>query len=199
MQQYHSIPSTPVVAVITDAELADWLGVDVSDPLLPVMAETATAAVIDFLEYELLTRERVTHWENWPTLGTLSGPSLSPPDAGLMAEIELPYAMPRGLAVTEVLVAGEATTDYRITVRRTASICFDAFPVTTSDTEALKITYTSGFGPNASDTPLAIRTATFMTADFLYNNRGSCSASDALGKSGAGAVLTPYKAKVVIL
>ena len=199
MKTFHSIPMTPVVAVITDAELADWIGVDVSDPLLSIMSETATAAAIEYLQYELINRERVTIYEDWPTIGTVSGRSISPPDAYLDRDIELPYALPSLVTVSEILTGGEANTEYRILNKRTAALRFDSFPALASDVAAIQATYVAGFGPDASDVPQSIRTAVLMAADFLYNNRGSCSAEDALDKSGAATVLFPYKAKAVLI
>lgn len=200
MRRFHSRPVGDVVAVITAAELADWIGVAATDPLLGPMAIAATAATIDYLEFELIDRGRVTTYENWPTLGTNTSPSLSPNDSTLSWEVALPYAQPDTVGITEVLVAGEATTDYRLIECRTATLYFDGVPVgLTNDQAALKLTYTAGYGPDASDVPQIIRTAVTMAADFLYNNRGSCSAADALDKSGASTLLYPYKANAVIL
>lgn len=200
MKRYHSEPQSAVVAVITNAELADWIGVGDDDPLLPIMAQTATAAAIDFLQSELIDRERVTYYENWPTVGTIDGRSLSPSNAGLKRSVDLPYSRPTGLVVSEVLVTGEATTDFRVLQQLPAALYFEAFPGTTSDDEpSIKATYTTGYGPEVADVPQAIRTAVTMAADFLYNNRGTCSADQALEKSGAAVVLTPYKTAVVII
>jgi hypothetical protein len=199
MKGYHSTPTGAVVAVITDAELADWIGVGVSDPLLSVMALTATAAAIEYLQFELINSERVTTYEEWPTSGTLAGPDLAPSNAYLERDIAMPYAMPGKVTVSEVLTGGEANTDYRILSTRTAALRFDTFPALSSDVAAIKMTYVAGYGPNASDVPRPIRTAVLMAADFLYNNRGACSASDALDKSGAATVLFPYKAQAVVL
>jgi len=196
MKLSRSVATTDVVAVITNQELADWLGVDVSDPLLSPMAVTATAATIEFLQLELINRERVVTYETWPTLGTNTGRSLSPGTAALDPVVELPYA--NLITVDGVLVGGEATTDYRILDLPTAAICFNAIPSFSDDVAAIVAQYTAGFGA-MTDVPKAIRTAVTMAADFLYNNRGSCSAADALKKSGAEALLTPYKAKVVII
>lgn len=197
MKQFRSIATTDVVAVIADQELADWVGVDVSDPLLSPMAIAATAAVIEFLQLELVNRERVTTYEFWPTLGTNTGRSLSPGTAALNPAIELPYA--NLITVGGILVGGEATTDYRILDLPTAAIYFDAIPSFSDDVAAIVATYTAGYGVAPGDVPEVIRTAVTMAADFLYNNRGSCSAADALEKSGAAMLLTPYKAKVVII
>ncbi|MCK4957747.1 MAG: phage gp6-like head-tail connector protein [Planctomycetes bacterium] len=193
----HTYPLTEVVAVTTAQELADWLGVDVTDPLLPVMNITATAAVIEFLYSELIDRERVVVYQDWPVVGTPTGRSLSRQDAQLSATVELPYA--RLQTVTSAEVAGDLSTDYTVLDTLPSKLEFDSISISTaSDVPALKVQYTAGVGTIA-EVPQTIKTAVLMAADFLYNNRGSCSASDALDKSGAATLLAPYMAKVVII
>jgi hypothetical protein len=161
------------------------------------MATAATAAAIEFLQLELVNRVRVVTYEFWPILGTDTGRSLSPGTAAINPVVELPYSNIQ--TVGEVLVGGEATTDFRILNLPTGAIYFDAIPSFSNDVAAIVATYTAGFGTTASSVPEAIRTAVTMAADFLYNNRGSCTTADALEKSGAAMLLTPYKTKVVIL
>jgi len=191
----HTYPLTEVEAVTTDQELADWLGVDVTDPLLAAMNTTATAAVIEFLYSELIDRERVVVYQNWPVVGTLTGRSLSPQDSYSSAIVELPYS--RLQSVTSAEVAGDLSIEYTILDTLPSKLDFDSISIA-DDVPALKVQYFAGFGTIA-DVPTTIKTATLMAADFMYNNRGSCSAADALDKSGAASILFPYKAKAVLI
>ena len=199
MDRHHTQPSTDVESVITDAELADWLGVDPSDPLLAAMSIAATSATIEFLQFELITRERVTVYEDWPTLGTNTAPSLSPNDLGLNLIVDIPYARLASPIVLDVEAGGEATTDYRILMHLPAAVYFNSLPVLDpSDAPALKMTYNAGYG-TIDDVPQVIKTAVTMVAAYLYDHRGECSAEDSIRLSGADIMLTPYKARVIIL
>lgn len=200
MNVFHSVPQSDVTAVITDQELADWLGVEDTDPLLSGIARAATAAAIEYLGFELISRERITTWETWPTIGTDTTPSISRNNEYLEREIELPYAKPSGLTVSELLIAGEAYADYRILDRPIAELYFSTIPAFSNDDfAAIKATYTAGYGATPDDIPQDIKTAVTMAADFLYNNRGSCSAGDSLHKSGASVLLDPFRARVIVL
>lgn len=194
---YHTYPTTEVQSVITAQELADWIGVEATDPLLPIMGQTITGAVIEFLESELIDRERVVVYEQWPLIGTATDSALSEPDAFLVHDVVLPYA--RLQSVTEALAGGTATTDYRALDSLPSKLRFESIPVISdSDYPALKVTYVAGYGA-IGDVPMSIKTAVLMASDFLYNNRGSCSADQALQKSGAKTILTPYKTRAILL
>ena len=59
----------PLVSPVTNQELADWLYLDDdTDPLLPVMTVTATQAVIDYLQRDLLPRAWILTHEDWPSV-----------------------------------------------------------------------------------------------------------------------------------
>lgn len=199
MKNYHAYPTSEVLPVITAAEFADFTGVDPADPLLVPFATTATAAVIEFLQSELITRERVVVYEDWPSVGAIGGPNLSGSDAYVDQDVELPYARLSSPVTLSVEVSGDVTTGYRVLSQLPAALRFDAFPIAGGNTNpAIKATYNAGFG-TINDVPQQIKTAVTMVADYLYNHRGSCNADDAIQKSGAAVLLTPYKAKVVVL
>ena len=192
----NSTPLTDVQAVVTAQQLADWVGVDSSDPLLGSMILAATSAAIEYLKAELINRERRAVYQFWPITGTPTGRAISRPNAYVSGIIELPYASPLA-SITEVKVAGEVTTDYAIRETLTASLSFDTIS-TGDDVPAVEVTYTSGHG-NIDNVPTQIKTAVLMAADFMFNNRGSCSAADVLEKSGAASLLFPFRAKAVVL
>jgi len=197
---FHTSASTDVEAVITNAELAENTGADVSDPLLPGLAIAATAAAIEFLQFELITRERVTTYETWPTAGTNTAPDLSGNNLYLKHLVEVPYAKLTDPVMLTVEVVGEVTTDYRIIDRLWASVYFNA-PTVSGDLNtapAIKMTYNAGYG-TIDDVPQVIKTAVTMIATYLFDHRGGCSATDAINQSGANTLLTPYRAKAIII
>lgn len=199
MKRYRSNPTTDVESVITAQEFADWTGADVADPLFGPLSIAATAAVIEFLQSELITRERVTVYEDWPATGTDSAPALSRNNAYLCQRVELPYARLSDPVTIAVEAGGDVTTDFRVLETLTAELYFDTIPVfNVDDAPALKMTYNAGFG-TIDDVPQAIKTAVTMVTGHLYDHRGECSAEDAIKKSGADSILFPYKAKAVIL
>jgi len=194
---YHSYPLTDVEPVITNAELADWLGVDDTDPLLPVMATSATSAAIEFLQSELISRQRQTIYQEWPSVGTNTAPSISPNNISSKLYIDLPYA--RLISVDFLILGGTITTDYKEVISLPAKLYIDS-PVVTSEAgnPAISVTYTAGYGL-ISDVPQAVKTAVSMLAAYMYDHRGACDVTSALNQSGAAMALTPYKTSVVVL
>lgn len=196
---YKTEPLSATESAIDTADLADWLGDDDTDPLLSAMTVTATSAVIEYLQSELVTRSRRTVYEFWPTTGTNTMPSISRNNECLQFEIALPYA--RLDSITTIQSGGEAVDSdyYRVLDGFPTRLLFNSIPAyNAEDYPALYIEYDAGYGA-VDDVPTEIKTAILMCADFLYNNRGSCSAYDALQKSGAATLLTPFRAQVVLL
>lgn len=201
MKTFTSAPLGPVTSAIEVDTLADWLGgVDVADPLLPIMAITATAMVIEYLERELISRDRRTVFEMWPYSGTDTDRGLSPNEATLDAIVEVPYGKVGTLTTVEAGGDAVDVDSYRLLDGFPSRIMFDTIPgFTNDDAPALSLTYTSGFGADPADVPQEIRGGVLMVADFLYNNRGSCSAADAVNKSGVASILGPYRARAILL
>lgn len=193
----HTYALTPVEPVITNAELADWLGVDAADTLLPIMAESATSAAIEYLQSELISRQRKVIYQVWPSVGTNTCPSLSRNNLFLKNTIELPYS--RLISIEEVKQAGEVTTDYTVKETLPAAIQFDyATTLIDESIPAVEATYTAGYGA-IGDVPAAIKMGVSQLAAYLYEHRGACSMDDALKDSGAAATFTPYMTFVVML
>jgi len=190
-------PLAQVTPIITNQELSDWLsGVDVNDPILPILCESATESVIEYLQLELVTRSREVTYTDWPEVGT-GACGLSPCNSTYDADIILPYA---GLqSVTSVEVFGDTVTDYEIKAAVPSQIRFNIGVVQkVEDEDAIKIVYSAGFG-QIGDVPTAIKLATLNLAAFLYDMRGACGADDALSQSGAKMMLRPYKTNLVAL
>jgi uncharacterized phiE125 gp8 family phage protein len=57
---------------------------------------------------------------------------------------------------------------------------------------SLKVRWLSGYGPAATDVPVALRAAIKQMVAYLYNNRGDCS-GDCVGACGALTLAQPYR------
>ena len=160
-----------------------------TDPLMDSLLVAATDAVINYIGFDLLTREWVlTHWD-WPTYGTLAARNLGQPTGAYAREISLPYA--RNADVTSVTIYGEAELTFTnrgrsIVLRGSGRDGFNEDP-------AIVVVYDAGFGPDASDIPAQIKQAILMLAAWLYEHRGQCDAADGIQKSGAASILTPWR------
>ena len=193
----HTYPLTEVEPVVTNAELADWLGVDATDPLLPIFATAATSAAIEYLQSELISRTRKVVYQEWPMVGTNTAPSLSPNNIGSKLYIDLPYS--RLISVQSVLLGGVATTEYKEVDHLPAQLYFDTFAATYENGDpVLVVDYTAGYG-DINAVPQAIKSAVSMMAAYMYEHRGACDATSALDQSGAAMALGPYRTFTVIL
>lgn len=185
-----------LISPVTNQELADWLRLDDdTDPLLPVMTVTSTQAVIDYLQRDLLPRNWVLVHEEWPTVSPTRRYSDVTFDFTCFNRvIELPYAV--AISVDTVMVYGEVTTEYRLLDSLPSKLKFHYQATTSSDdVPAITVAYTAGMGATAADIPQAIKTAITMTAAFLYEHRGQCTAEDALKDSGAAASIQSFRVR----
>lgn len=165
------------------------------DPLLQAMLGAATDAVINYIGFDLLTREWVlTHWD-WPTYGTLAARNLGQPTGAYAREISLPYA--RNAEVTSVTIYGEA--ELTFTNRGRSIVLGGSGRGGFNEDPALVVVYNAGFGTSDDDVPLAIKQAITMLAGWLYEHRGQCDAADGIVKSGAATLLTPWRKSELFL
>ena len=181
---------------VTNQQLADWLRLDDdTDTLLPVMTTSATQAVIDYLQRDLLPRSWVLVYEDWPTVSpTRRYSDITFDFTCFMRVIELPYA--GAISVDTVTTYGDVTTEYRLLDALPSKIKFHYQATTSSDDNpAITVAYTAGMGATAADIPQAIKTAILMTAAFLYEHRGQCTAEDALKDSGAAASINAFRVR----
>ena len=186
----------PVVSVVSNADLADWIGIDSSDPLLTDLGISATQLVIDHLQSELITRERVVIYSDWPKAGTDTSPSLSPANQYFEQDIYLPGG--NLIGVNEVLIYGEAVTDFHVMGFVPGRIRIDIAVNWVDNEDAVKVTYDAGFGQIA-DVPSGIKLAVKLLAGYIYEHRGACDMTLAFDKSGAAQFLTPYRTNLVAL
>lgn len=193
---YYTVALEPLPLAVEIDQLADFMAVDLNDGVLPIIATLATSIVVEFLQCELVARNRSVTYQQWPFFDA-AGRSLS--NSPLSPEIfaGLPFA--NLLTVANVTAHGELTTDYVVVHSRPASLRLP-LNYSTSDTNApLVINYRAGFGESISDVPIQIQYGIMQLAAFLYENRGSCDSTDALKKSGAFGTLYPHKFSAVQL
>ena len=176
-------PQTDTVSPVTAAELAAFLGVDATDPLLDGMLVAATDAAIRWINQDLLARKWVLKCGD-----NLGQEQQLSPTRFQSNIIELPYtALVRVLSVTG---GCDAICWEVVSTGRPAKIRIDGW----DGISELTITYNAGM----ATIPASIKTAIMMIASFMYEHRGQCDGDDAMKKSGAATLLRPYRVEVVI-
>ena len=175
-------PQTDTVSPVAVADLATFLGVDETDPMLSGMLQAATDSVIRYINHDLLERE----WVGIVPVPQAGRLQLSP-SVYNWPTFELPYT---GLVSVDAVTGNtDEVMEYTIEAsRRPARITVHGW----DRLSELRIEYTAGM----TIIPAAVKTAILMAAGFLYEMRGGCEASDALKKSGAAGLLKPYRVEV---
>lgn len=198
MARWISQPSSGIVSPVTTGELADFARLESDDPVIPGILIAATSAVIEFLKFELLNRERITTYQTWPILGTPAGGLSWPMDrtAALSRVVNLPYAKLDGDPT--FVCYGSAFTDFEVRETLPASVLVNSFPAYDEDFPAIVATYTAGLSDDSAGIPEEIKTALLMVASFMYAHRGACDGQEAIQKSGAAGILQPFRAEAVV-
>lgn len=176
-------PQSDTVSPATPSELANFLGVDPTDTLLPGILIAATDGAEAWLNRAIVEREYVAYWPNWPNTGAISYRDLSRDSNGGAYYVELPYTGPA--TVSSVEVSGTAFTAYTLQLTNPVRLC--AYP----QRGDLTVAYAAGW-PEA-DVPGAIKQGIIEAAAFMYEHRGECDAQDALTRSGGADKMRRYK------
>jgi len=175
----------PLVSPVTVQEAVDWLALPASDSIIPALLLSATDAVINYIGKDLLPREWVATYWDWPATGTFHARNVGRDTGNNARLISLPYA--QLISVQAVTVYGEAATEF---VARKDAIVIDGYAADGQNQDpALVIEYTAGF----ENVPEAIRQAILAYVGFTYEHRGSCEAADAMKRSGAAELLAPWR------
>lgn len=176
--------TTPAAAV-TSAALADFLGVDATDPLLPGIALAATYAAAAYLQRAITVTQYRAEFDQWPTLGSYNPRDLSRPQQAAKCFLELPMTGPL-VSVQSVESAGQTVTDYTMSGGNPSRLRMAA-------TEGpLVVEYTAGW----ATVPEWAKNAVMQLAAFMYEHRGQCDAQQALDRSGAASMLAPFRVLV---
>ena len=171
--------TTPAGAV-APVYLAERLGVDASDPLLPGYIAAATEAAGEYIRRAITQRQLRVTFNEWPSFGA-AGRWVSGSRARLGGFVELPYTGP---IVSVDTVEGDdgAITGWQLVKGNPARLVMP--PVI-----PLVVTYTTGW----ATPPAPITEAVAMLAAFMYDHRGQCDAGDQITRSGAASLLNPYR------
>lgn len=195
----YTLKQGPTFYPVSEAELADLLVLDTyTDPLLRILLQTATQAVIAFTGRALLNQAFTIQWDGFPGFGTPTG-GLDPLRRVRVEWIELPY--PSLVSIQSVKFIDRDGDEEVIDL---ADIAVDTIyepgrfrfrggtPHLTHDVRLL-VQYTAGYGTDPEAVPFGIRHAILQAAGYLYEHRGECDAGSAITKSGAAATLVPYR------
>lgn len=178
----------PLVSPASAQELIDWARLDSDDPKIAGSLLAATRIVISFLKLELLPRTYTLTYEDWPTVGTTTGRTLSAASYQNKLRVDIPYA--NLLSVTSVKVNGDVlpTDCYKIIKGKPDKIQFETIGYNNLDTAAIEMIYSAGF----TTVPAPIVQAVVMAAAYVHAHAGGCDSGSALNESGAVELLRPY-------
>lgn len=188
-------PASGVVSPVTTAEFSEFMGGIPDDSFVAGILTAATSAAVSFLGKDILTRTwHLTHWD-WPVWGTMTRRNVGLQAGDYRREILLPYA--DDATVIEVKVYGDEVTEF---INRGDAILLGGVGLNgANDEPAIEVEYQAGFGALPEDVPKVICDGIMRLAAFLYEHRGDCDASDAIQRSGAAVMLTPWrKAELMI-
>lgn len=161
-----------LTSVVSDAELAAFLGVDESDTLLSGMALTATDAISRFTNIELVNRKWNYRMDFYPSRqSAMTGIGAIPNLSDWW--VQLPKS-----PVTDV----HGDHEHDIHTGRVWPVNQD-WPLT--------IEYDAGYTENTL--PAALKQAVLMMAGFMYDHRGACDVTSAGEQSGAFALARPFR------
>lgn len=196
-QSFFTKAISPLIPVISRLDLADYLRLDdASDPFLQALTNSATQYVINRLQLEMVARQRVVIYPNYPTIGRTNAHSLSATRQVLKSEIELPFANIISVESLELYGVAVDPSVYQIKKTLPASVELKYATITNSDLDALKIEYTAGFG-SLEDVPEDLKFAIVMFAAYLYEHRG-CGMADAFMQSGCAEMTTHYNQSLAV-
>jgi len=195
----YTLKQGPTTYPVSEAELADLLALDdYTDPLLRILLQSATSAVIAFCGRALLNQKMVVQWDGYPGYGTPTG-GLDPLRRVPAEWVELPYPPLVSIesvkfvdldGVEDVIPLGDLVID---TINEPGRFKFRrGIPLLKNDTRLI-VEYTAGYGEDPEAVPFAIRLAILQAAGYLYEHRGECTADSAITKSGAAAALVPFR------
>lgn len=197
--------SDAIVSPVSAADLADFLGVDASNSLLPGLLTAATDAAIRYLNTDLIGRDWTLYLDRYPYVGTNVG-GISPRDTKNLPWISLPWS--KLISVNSIKVIDEDGTETTLTTdeyevdtnQDPGRVQLDYFPLPTKELSGIQIAYTAGYDNDSpyDDIPEGILLGIKMYAAWLYEHRGECDAMDGLNKSGAASLLRPYRVEWMI-
>lgn len=93
------------------------------------------------------------------------------------------------VTVADVFITDTQQMPGRLVIKRGAT-----WPTVLDRANGIEISYTAGYGSDASSVPAALRLALMQMASYMYEHRGDCDTMDAYKASGANTAFERYKA-----
>jgi len=207
----------PVAEPLLLDEVKDHLRIEgaAEDAALGALITAARLSVEEYADLRLINRTEAIYLDAWPLVrkqdtspwwsGSANGAvSLLSSAAGFAALTVRPVS---AIASITIVAVDDSETvwdagNYQLKPGMKPSVALKTsrrWPVPGRALEGLKITLTSGFGPDWNYVPASVRQAVLMQAGYLYTHRGDNggSTSNAVVASGAASLLAPYRERRV--
>lgn len=179
----------PLVSPVSAADLAYFMGAGAPDApegeLLDGFLLAACEQFIAFANRDLLTRTFTLRFDRNPERQPGYG-GLGPTPALLDWWVELPLAPVT--EIVEVRLGGEVSTDFSEDLKTNPA----RVGLHTLQSGDIEIDYNAGW-LEISDIPASILLGIKSLAAHLYDHRGGCDAAQAMNKSGAAGMWSPFK------
>lgn len=209
------IVTQPAIEPVTVKQVKDYLRLTpedfTQDNLLADQIVAARAVIESQSGFAFITQTWKLTLDHWPgfrdpwwdgaRVGSISELYGANTELGTIIPTKYPLQTVDTLTVydedsnaTSVTVSTKFDVDTESWPGRVALKSGQTWPVALRRLNAIEFGYTAGFGTTAKSVPDELRLAVTMTAAYMYDNRGKCcSAVDAFGASGAGAIVNSFK------
>jgi uncharacterized phiE125 gp8 family phage protein len=166
------LSTPPAIEPVSLAEAKAWVSQDTSvdDTIITLLISAARQYVEQATGRALITQTWQAIEPEWPRLWTDAEDTLSPVIPSAVAASSMTVVKLPLISVTGMTVAGNAFTAY--TVDRIAR-GFRIKPTITVPTGEVVVTFTAGYGTNATDVPADLRVAILKLIASAYDNRGA--------------------------
>lgn len=203
----HTLVTAPAIEPVSVNDVKNQLELDVSDTSKDTQIElyitSARQMIEEYTGLALITQTwkmTIDHWpggcgEWWE--GVRDGAIQDLVSSGRQSNILLPrYPLQSidgitaddvAVTVADVFIVDTSQKPGRLVIKRGAT-----WPVILDNANGIEITYTTGYGTNATDVPAALRLAIIQAASYMFEHRGDCETSSAMEKSGAMSLIKSY-------
>lgn len=204
----HVLVTAPASEPVTAADVKAQLELDVSDTSkdtqIDLYISTARQMIEEYTGLALIDQTWRLELDNWPSVaepwwdGVRELPRSALTDSGRAADVLLPRyplqsvdtitADSTAVTIADVFTVDTAQKPGRLVIKLGGSL-----PVITETSNGIKISYTAGYGANASDVPAALRLAIIQMAAYMFEHRGDCNTESAMINSGAQSMINAYR------
>jgi len=210
LTQYRAnvLVTAPAIEPVTSLDVKNQLELDVNDPSKDTQIDLYIASAREMIEeytgLALITQTWRLELDHWPSEstewwdGVRQGAISDLVATGRASDILLPrYPLQSVDTITAdgdaVTVATVFTVDASQRPGRLVINRGQTWPVVLDTASGIKITYTAGYGDNATDVPAALRLAIIQIAAYMFEHRGDCNTDSAMLRSGAHSLISTFK------